>query len=171
MRKETKESRFIRIAELRTQKVLDTLRSLSKCARTVSYRYTPQQVDSIFEAVENEVARTKAHFSGKALFRLNDADASLAEAGTESYEKYKRLLLERISLGDLLRAVDIITALCNLIPEPNEVVEDAAVFVKELCSNLPQFQTGGLCPKCGAPLFLSDLPQYDETCYSCDENF
>ena len=152
MRKETKESRFIRIAERRTQKVLDALRSLSKCARTVSYRYTPQQVDSIFGAVENEVARTKAHFSGKALFRSNNAGAPPAEAGTESYEKYKRLLLERISLGDLLRAVDIIIALCNLIPEPNEVVEDAAVFAEELSGKLQLFQTGGLCPKSGAPL-------------------
>ena len=51
--------------------------------------------------------------------------------------------------------------------EPESVEE----LLQEVTACLDDFQTEGTCPHCGGPLYLSDLPQYDAVCYTCDENF
>ncbi len=71
MKKETKEARFIRVAEQRTQKVLESLSALSKCAAHTSYAYTQQQVDQIFAAIGAEVELTRSRFDGKRQFSLS----------------------------------------------------------------------------------------------------
>lgn len=70
MKKETKGDRFIRVAEQRTQKVLEALSALSKCAARASYDYTPRQVEMIFTAINAEVELTRSRFDGKRQFAL-----------------------------------------------------------------------------------------------------
>lgn len=89
----------------------------------------------------------------------------------KNYETYKEKFLSEFHLGDLLRLSDAVTALCNLIAAPNEIVDDALELQKDIEHKLQAFQTGESCPRCGNLLYLSDLPQYGSTCYVCDENF
>ncbi|MDD4509359.1 MAG: hypothetical protein PHY23_00340 [Oscillospiraceae bacterium] len=71
MRKESKQDRFIRVAEQRTQKILECLRALSNCAAHASYEYTPQQVEQIFNAIDAEAELTRSRFDGKRQFSLS----------------------------------------------------------------------------------------------------
>lgn len=89
----------------------------------------------------------------------------------KNYTKYKRKLLSEITLGDLIRASDMLAALLSLIPGPNEITDDSEDVQREIDKKAMFFQTGNYCRRCGASLYLSDLPQYDEVCYACDENF
>ena len=60
-----KEERFIRIAERRTNTILETLRLLGNCSNTNNYKFTDQQVKKIFNAIEQEVRITKIKFEKK----------------------------------------------------------------------------------------------------------
>jgi len=74
MERETKEARFIRVAEMRTQKVLEALQSLAKCAATASYTYNTHQVNRIFVEIEAEVELTRSRFDGKRQFSLSSTN-------------------------------------------------------------------------------------------------
>ena len=56
---EKKSDRFKRIASLRTQKVLNTLRLLGNCSNKSTYEYSGIEVRKIFNAIESEVRRIK----------------------------------------------------------------------------------------------------------------
>lgn len=60
-----KEERFLRIAENRTNTILQTLRLLGNCSNTNNYKYTDAQVKQIFSAIENELKMTKMKFEKK----------------------------------------------------------------------------------------------------------
>ena len=62
MEKETKRERFIRLAEARTNKILDMMRLLGNCSSTTNYEYTDEDVKKIFNAIEKELKITKAKF-------------------------------------------------------------------------------------------------------------
>ncbi|MFC1538926.1 hypothetical protein ACFL6H_05840 [Candidatus Latescibacterota bacterium] len=62
MRGETKEQRFKRVVEKRVQRVLDSLRSLSQCSNKRMYEWDDTQLQKIWSAIENEFARSRAHF-------------------------------------------------------------------------------------------------------------
>ena len=81
--KETKRERFVRVSEKRTQKVLDALRSLGKCSAQVSYEYTYEEVEQIFSAIEREVQRIRAAFSGLNRFTLSAENRETIKAGRE----------------------------------------------------------------------------------------
>ena len=68
--KETKAERFVRVAEQRTQRVVDAIHSLSTCASRVCYDYTPEQVEQIIAALEAEVRRLRSAFAGENRFKL-----------------------------------------------------------------------------------------------------
>lgn len=74
MAKETKRERFIRVAEKRTQKILDMMRLLGNCANKNNYEYTKADVDKIINAIEQELDILKLKFKGadyyKSDFRL-----------------------------------------------------------------------------------------------------
>ncbi|GAI18591.1 unnamed protein product, partial [marine sediment metagenome] len=57
-----KRANFIRLAEQRTNKVLKALRTLGHCSNTHLYEYDNEQIEAIFERIEQEVAATKAKF-------------------------------------------------------------------------------------------------------------
>lgn len=61
---ETKRDRFVRLAEARTNKILNMLKLLGNCASTSNYEYTEEDVRKIFSAIEREVKNAKAKFNG-----------------------------------------------------------------------------------------------------------
>lgn len=64
---ETKRDRFIRIAESRTQKILDMLRLLGNCSSRANYDYTSRDVQIIFNTLEQELQNTRDKFEGGAI--------------------------------------------------------------------------------------------------------
>lgn len=45
---ETKREKFVRLAEARTNKIIDMLQLLGNCSNSSAYDYTQQDVDKIF---------------------------------------------------------------------------------------------------------------------------
>ena len=81
----TKRDRFVRVAEVRTRKVLDDLHSLSKCAAQVSYEYTAADVEKILGAIEQGLQEVRDSFAGKKRFALQEKpkealDAQISDA-------------------------------------------------------------------------------------------
>lgn len=60
---ETKRERFVRLAEARTNKIIDMLQLLGNCSNPSVYEYTQADVDKIFSAIESEVREAKKKFS------------------------------------------------------------------------------------------------------------
>ena len=61
--KETKRDKFVRLAEARTNKIIDMLQLLSNCSNSNVYDYTQQDVDKIINAIDAEVKEAKKKFS------------------------------------------------------------------------------------------------------------
>ena len=61
--KQTKRDKFVRLAEARTNKIIDMLQLLSNCSNSNVYDYTQQDVDKIFNAIDAEVKEAKKKFS------------------------------------------------------------------------------------------------------------
>lgn len=59
---ESKRECFVRIAEARTNKIIDMLRLLGNCSNVATYEYTKEDVKKIFAAIEEELKTTKAKF-------------------------------------------------------------------------------------------------------------
>lgn len=64
MPKETKRDRFVRIAEARTNKILDMLRLLGNCSSKSNYEYTDKDIKKIFSTLERELKDTRNRFMG-----------------------------------------------------------------------------------------------------------
>ena len=62
--KETKIERFVRLAEARTNKILDMLKLLGNCSSKSNYEYSEEDVKKIFSTIERELKNTKAKFNG-----------------------------------------------------------------------------------------------------------
>ena len=60
--RESKRERFVRLAEARTNKILDMIQLLGNCANTNTYEYSQQDVDQIFSAIEAELREAKKKF-------------------------------------------------------------------------------------------------------------
>ena len=60
---ETNRERFIRIAEARTQKIIDMIELLGNCSNTYNYEYTSKDVDKMFSAIESALKSSKAKFA------------------------------------------------------------------------------------------------------------
>jgi hypothetical protein len=71
-RNETPEERFKRVAEARSNAVLDKLRLLGNCANRQIYSYSEEDINKIFSAINKRVRETKSkfHFSNKERFKL-----------------------------------------------------------------------------------------------------
>lgn len=61
---ETKREKFVKLTELRTNKIIDTLRLLGNCSNNYMYEYSDEDVDKIFTAIEKEVSDCKKKFQG-----------------------------------------------------------------------------------------------------------
>ena len=60
---ETKREKFIRLAEARTNKIIDMLQLLGNCSNSNTYDYTQKDVDKIFSAIEYELKEAKKKFN------------------------------------------------------------------------------------------------------------
>lgn len=60
---EIKKERFLKIAENRTNKILQTLRLLGNCSNTNNYSYNEKQIKKIFSVIEEELKNTKSKFN------------------------------------------------------------------------------------------------------------
>lgn len=61
--KETNRERFVRIAESRTQKIIDMIELLGNCSNQYNYEYTQKDVDKMFSAIEIALKNSKSRFS------------------------------------------------------------------------------------------------------------
>ena len=61
---ETKRERFVRLAEARTNKILDMMKLLGNCSSKANYEYTDEDVRKIFNAIEKELKNTRSKFNG-----------------------------------------------------------------------------------------------------------
>ena len=57
---ESKHDKFIRVAESRTNKIIDMIRLLSNCSNTATY--TDEDVKKIFSALESELKACKSKY-------------------------------------------------------------------------------------------------------------
>ena len=63
IKEETKHDKFVRLAEARTNRILNTLQLLSNCANKSVYEYSQNEVAEIFQAIEQEVREAKMKFT------------------------------------------------------------------------------------------------------------
>lgn len=70
MTQETKDAAFKRLAERRTNAVLDRIRVLGNLSNPYAYDYTDEEVRQMFAAIDEELRLTKAKFRRKREFRL-----------------------------------------------------------------------------------------------------
>lgn len=69
-----KTANFIKIAEKRTDKVLNSLRLLGQCSNRRSYEYSDDQVNKIFREIRRCIRQTEEKFretKSKKTFRLH----------------------------------------------------------------------------------------------------
>ena len=60
---ESKHDKYVRLAEARTNKIIDTLQLLGNCSNTSVYEYTQDEVEEIFQAIEQELREAKKKFT------------------------------------------------------------------------------------------------------------
>ena len=61
---ETKRERFVRLAEARTNKILEMMSLLGNCSNKANYEYTDDDIKQIFSVLERELKNTKNRFLG-----------------------------------------------------------------------------------------------------------
>lgn len=71
-KEETRATRFKRVAEKRTKRVLNDIRLIGNCSNKSVYQYSPEDLAKIFGAIEEALKVTKARFTGdqKTEFKL-----------------------------------------------------------------------------------------------------
>jgi len=62
MKRETKEERFIRVAQKRVQRVLYSIRSLSQCSNKRMYAWDSGKLKKIWDAIDKELNACKTDF-------------------------------------------------------------------------------------------------------------
>lgn len=63
--KESKRDRFTRVAERRTNAVLEKIRVLGNCANHAMYEYTDDDVTKVFGAIKKSLRETESLFRDK----------------------------------------------------------------------------------------------------------
>lgn len=66
---EDKRTKFVRIAESRTNKIINMIRLLGNCSNTASYEYEDKDVDKIFSTLEVELKEAKKRFQNSEIKR------------------------------------------------------------------------------------------------------
>lgn len=60
---ETKKERFIRIAESRTNKIIEMIRLLANCANKSNYDYDEKEINYIFSTLKRELNDAQEKFN------------------------------------------------------------------------------------------------------------
>lgn len=63
MSKETNRERFVRIAEARTQKIINMIDLLGNCSNPYNYEYSQKDVEKMFGAIEQALKTCKAKYN------------------------------------------------------------------------------------------------------------
>ena len=63
MEHETKREKFVRLAERRTNRILDQLDLLSNLNNTNVYEYTQKDINKMFKAIEDAITESKKKFA------------------------------------------------------------------------------------------------------------
>lgn len=71
--KESKHERFVRIAEARTNKIIDLVRLLGNCSSKTNYEYSEDEIRRIFSTIDKELRNARSKF----LFEDSDGKFSL----------------------------------------------------------------------------------------------
>lgn len=58
-----KKANFVRIAEARTNKIIESIALLGNLSNSSYYEYTQEQIDAMFDAIQNELDSQKKKFS------------------------------------------------------------------------------------------------------------
>ena len=72
--KETKHERFCRVVEKRMAELIDCFEKLGNCSAKVSYEYTEDELQKIYEELDYQMMRLKARFAGKRVFSLSSSE-------------------------------------------------------------------------------------------------
>ena len=72
--KETKHERFCRVVEKRMAEMIDCFEKLGNCSAKVSYEYTEEELQQIYEELDYQLTRLKERFAGKRVFSLNTSE-------------------------------------------------------------------------------------------------
>ena len=72
---ETRQDKFVRLAEQRVNVILDKIRLLGQLSNRSNYEYTDAQVETIFKAIQKDLNAVKGKFkegpNGRRRFSLN----------------------------------------------------------------------------------------------------
>ena len=60
-----KRERFVRIAESRTNKILEQIRLLGNCSNKHNYSYSDEDIKKIFSVIENELREAKLKYTSQ----------------------------------------------------------------------------------------------------------
>lgn len=60
---ETKREKFVRLAEARTNKIIDMIQLLGNCSNQSQYEYTQKDVNKIFNAIQVELDAAKKRYN------------------------------------------------------------------------------------------------------------
>lgn len=91
-------------------------------------------------------------------------------AAHNNYESYREAMCD-LELLDIVNAYDYINVLVKYLPEDSRLRECYDEVIKPLKEFVETCTTDKECPKCGRPLFYSDVEGYEYVCTECDENF
>lgn len=61
--KESRREKFVRLAEARTNKIIDMIQLLGNCSNQSQYEYTQKDVNKIFNAIQTELDSAKKRFN------------------------------------------------------------------------------------------------------------
>lgn len=62
-RKENRHDKFVRLAEIRTQKALDAIRLIGNLSNRGTYEFSDAEIRKIFKALEEEMKAARERFS------------------------------------------------------------------------------------------------------------
>ena len=71
-KQESRHERFVRLAESRTQRAIDSIRLIGNLANTSNYEYNESEVRKIFKALEEETRLTREKFQRSGIRRSSD---------------------------------------------------------------------------------------------------
>ena len=60
---ESKREKFVRLAEARTNKIIDMIQLLGNCSNQSQYEYTPKDVSKIFSAIQMELEAAQKRYN------------------------------------------------------------------------------------------------------------
>ncbi len=69
--RETKREKFVRLAEARTNRIIDTLQLLGNLSNTGAYEYSKKDVDQMFKAIDDALSSTRGKFNNAAAKEKN----------------------------------------------------------------------------------------------------